>query len=180
VEFNQGLDTLEKTLRGIDGADSTMIDKIVAMGMVSVLDVEEVGPEPLVNELQMERGLAQKIVVRCAEEARRVAEQQAAAKQAAAGEPGPTPASTTESTESSESTESTESSESSGEASAASGDAPPAEPSPGLSDQHQPAPSSETADGIAESPDPTVPGVRQSDVGPGPAESNPAREEQAG
>ncbi|MFP4215830.1 MAG: transcription termination factor NusA [Phycisphaerae bacterium] len=82
-EFNTGLDTLEKALRAIEGMDSTMIDKVVAMGMVNVLDVEEVGPDPLVNELGMERALAQKVVVHCAQEARRVAEQQAAAKEAA-------------------------------------------------------------------------------------------------
>jgi hypothetical protein len=49
------------------------------MGMVSVLDVEEVGPEPLVNELGMDRALARLIVVRCAESAKEAA----AAKQAA-------------------------------------------------------------------------------------------------
>ncbi len=79
-EFNMGLDTLEKTLREVDGVDSTVVDQIIAMGMVTVLDVEEVGPDPLINELKMEQELAQKIVVRCAEEARRVAETQAAAK----------------------------------------------------------------------------------------------------
>jgi N utilization substance protein A len=78
-EYNAGLDVLEKTLREVSGVDSTVVDQIVAMGMVNVLDVEEVGPEPLVNELSMDRELAQRLVARCAEEARRVAEQQAAA-----------------------------------------------------------------------------------------------------
>ncbi len=73
-EFNNGLDTLEKTLREVEGVDSTIVDKIIAMGMVSVLDVEEVGPEPLVNELKLEQEVAQKIVIHCAEEAKRVAE----------------------------------------------------------------------------------------------------------
>ncbi len=86
TEFNAGLDRLEKALRRVEGMDSTMIDKVVAMGMVNVLDVEEVGPDPLVNELGMERGLAQNIVVQCAEEARRAAEEQAAAKAAKAAE----------------------------------------------------------------------------------------------
>lgn len=77
-EFNNGLDTLEKTLREVEGVDSTIVDQVVAMGMVSVLDVEEVGPDPLVNELHLEPELAQKVVIRCAEEAKRVAEAQAA------------------------------------------------------------------------------------------------------
>jgi len=80
AEFNNGLDVLEKTVREIEGADSTIVDQIVAMGMVSVLDVEEVGVEPFVNELNMARELAQTIVIRCAEEAKRVADQQAAEK----------------------------------------------------------------------------------------------------
>ena len=83
-EFNLGLDTLEKALREVEGVDSTIVDQIIAMGMVSVLDVEEVGPEPLVNELGMEQELAQTLVVRCAEEAKRVADAQAAEKRKAA------------------------------------------------------------------------------------------------
>jgi N utilization substance protein A len=75
AEFNAGLDVLEKALREVPGVDSTVVDQIVAMGMVNVLDVEEVGADPLVNELQFDRELAAKIVVRCSEEARKVAEQ---------------------------------------------------------------------------------------------------------
>ena len=83
-EFNTGLDVLEKALRSIEGVDSTIVDQVIAMGMVTVMDVEEVGPDPLVNELGMTRELAGQIVVRCAEEAKCVAEQQAAARQEAA------------------------------------------------------------------------------------------------
>jgi hypothetical protein len=78
VEFNAGLDALEKGLRAVEGVDSTIVDQVIAMGMVSVLDVEEVGPDPLVKELEMDRDLAQRIVVHCAEEAKRLAEEQAA------------------------------------------------------------------------------------------------------
>ncbi len=79
-EFNAGLDVLEKTLREVEGVDSTVVDQIIAMGMVSVLDVEEVGTDPLVNELGLEETLTQRIVVRCAEEAKRVAEAKAVEK----------------------------------------------------------------------------------------------------
>jgi N utilization substance protein A len=84
TEFNAALDILEKALREVQGVDSTIVDQIIAMGMVNVLDVDEVGPEPLVNELGMDRDLAQKIVVRCAEEAKRVADRQLQAKPKAA------------------------------------------------------------------------------------------------
>ena len=82
-EFNAGLDVLEKALREVEGVDSTLVDKVIAMGMVNVLDVEEVGPEPLITELELDREASQQIVVRCAETAKEVAERQAAEKQAA-------------------------------------------------------------------------------------------------
>ncbi len=85
AEFNASLDTLEKALRDVEGVDSQMIDKIVAMGMVSVMDVEEVGADPLVEELGVERLLAQRLVTRCAQEARRVAETQGAARRTRGG-----------------------------------------------------------------------------------------------
>jgi N utilization substance protein A len=83
TEFNAGLDTLERTLRQVEGVDSTIVDQVMAMGMVNVLDVDEVGPEPLVNELSLDRQMAQNIVIRCAEEAKKIADQQLRAKRAA-------------------------------------------------------------------------------------------------
>jgi N utilization substance protein A len=83
-EFNSGLDVLEKALRKIEGIDTTIVDQIVAMGMVNVLDVEEVGTEPLVSDLGLEASLAQNIVIACAEEAKRVAAEKEKNKQAAA------------------------------------------------------------------------------------------------
>jgi len=77
TEFNQGLDVLEKALLTVEGADRQLVSQIIALGMVNVLDVEEVGPEPLIKELDLEENLAERIVQRCAEEARRVAEAQA-------------------------------------------------------------------------------------------------------
>ena len=77
-EFNGGLDVLEKALLELEGVDSQIVSQIVALGMVNVLDVEEVGPDPLIKELQLERELAEQVVSRCSEEARRIAEAQAA------------------------------------------------------------------------------------------------------
>jgi len=68
---------LEKALLDVEGVDNQIVGQIIALGMVNVLDLEEVGPEPLTKELEMERPLAEKIVARCVEEARRVAEAQA-------------------------------------------------------------------------------------------------------
>ena len=83
AEFNGGLDTLEKSLRAIEGVESTVIDQMVAMGMVNVLDVEEVGVDPLVNELGLDRAFAEMIVVRAAAAGKRVVAAAAAAKEQA-------------------------------------------------------------------------------------------------
>ena len=83
-EFNAGVDLLEKTLREVESVDSTIVDQIVAMGMVNVMDVEEVGVEPLVTELKMDRDLAHKIIARCSIEAKKVSEQLKEKKAAAA------------------------------------------------------------------------------------------------
>ncbi len=79
-EFNANLDTLEKTLRQIDGVGTTVVDQMIAMGMVSVLDVEEVGPDPMISEMSMEPEAAQKIVIHCAEAAKCIAEEKDKAK----------------------------------------------------------------------------------------------------
>ena len=89
-EFNAGLDVLEKALLEVEGVDNQVVSQVIALGMVNVLDVEEVGPEPLVKELGLERQLAERIVRRCSEEARRVAEAQSArVKQGGAAAEGP-------------------------------------------------------------------------------------------
>ena len=77
TEFNTGLDTLEKAFKEVEGVDSQLIDQVVALGMVSVLDVEEAGADPLASELGVDRLVAQRVVARCAQEARHVAERQA-------------------------------------------------------------------------------------------------------
>jgi hypothetical protein len=59
-----------------------MVDKIVALGLIDVRDIEEVGTGPLMEELGMEEEFAQRIVDRCAEEAKVVAVEQEAKKAA--------------------------------------------------------------------------------------------------
>jgi N utilization substance protein A len=103
AEYNKNIDDMEKAFKEID-VDDLRLEKMVAMGMVSLMDVEEVGTEPLVNELGVDEELAQRIVETAAEGARRIAaerkaaqeqaereqaeaEEAAAAEQAAEGEP---------------------------------------------------------------------------------------------
>lgn len=75
-EFNKGLEILNETLTAIEGITEQMVDRLAALGMVSVFDIEEVGAEVLMSELEISEELAQKAIEICSERAREVAEQQ--------------------------------------------------------------------------------------------------------
>ena len=99
AEFGKGLDILDETLQPIEGVNEAMIDRMAALGLITVMDVEEVGADVLVELLGdhgLERELAQQIVEACSEKAKVVAQQQArdreeAARRKAEGiEPEPT------------------------------------------------------------------------------------------
>jgi N utilization substance protein A len=72
-EYNRGLEDLEKSLKGIEGVTEQMLDRMVALGIINLLDIDEVGTEPLVKELEMPQELAEKIAATAIEEAKRVA-----------------------------------------------------------------------------------------------------------
>ena len=76
VEFQKGLDILEGTVRPIEGITDEMLDKMGALGMISVFDVEEIGEEALQAELEMSAELAATVVDAAALRAKEVAEQQ--------------------------------------------------------------------------------------------------------
>jgi N utilization substance protein A len=93
-EYNRGLDRLATTLKKVQGVEEVIAERISLMGMISVMDVEEVGTEPLVAELGLSPELSALIVQACAEEAkivqRELAEEKSAAERAlAAGEAEP-------------------------------------------------------------------------------------------
>ncbi len=83
-EYNRGLDRLAVTLKKVEGVAEVIAERVSLMGMISVMDVEEVGVEPLVQELGLEQELAERIVRACAEEAKIVQKELAAEKSAAA------------------------------------------------------------------------------------------------
>ena len=83
-EFNKGLEVLAETLLSVEGMQETMLDRLAALGMVSVFDIEEVGIEVLINELEIDEKQAQQVVVASAERAKIVAEQQLKDKEEAA------------------------------------------------------------------------------------------------
>jgi N utilization substance protein A len=83
AEFANSLETLEKTIRPLEGITDEMLDRMGALGMISVFDVEEVGPAVLVEELSMSQELAEQVIEVCGEQAKIVAEQQQREKEEA-------------------------------------------------------------------------------------------------
>jgi N utilization substance protein A len=81
-EFQNGVLRLDQTLKSMEGITQEMVDKIVALGLIDVRDIEEVGTGPLMEELGLEEEFAQRIVDRCAKEAKIVAVEQEAKKAA--------------------------------------------------------------------------------------------------
>ena len=82
-EYSQSVERLIKSLRTVEGVDDTLIDKVMALGIVSVLDVEEVGAEALVAGLEIDAELAGLIVAEARAEARRIAAEKEAQMSAA-------------------------------------------------------------------------------------------------
>ncbi len=79
-EFQANVERLDKTLKEVEGINQEMIDKIVALGLIDVRDIEEVGEGPLVNDVGMSEELAEHVVDRCIEETKVVMREQEAKK----------------------------------------------------------------------------------------------------
>lgn len=69
TEYAKGIEAIIKCLRTIEKVDDTLIDKIMALGIVSLLDFEDVGSGPLIESLQIEESLALEIIKKTGEEA---------------------------------------------------------------------------------------------------------------
>ncbi len=84
AEFQLNVKRLEETLKGIEGVTGEMVDKSIALGLIHVADIAEVGTGPLMEELGMDEALAAKAVEICIETAKVVAVETAARKEAEA------------------------------------------------------------------------------------------------
>src|SRR5437868_9135079 len=76
VEFQNGVQRLDRALKSVEGVTQEMVDKVIALGMVSVFDIEEVGQEVLMNELGIDEAKAAQVVETCSVKAKEVAAQQ--------------------------------------------------------------------------------------------------------
>lgn len=76
-EFTKGLEIMSETLTQIEGIDEEKVDRLAALGMISVFDVEEVGSEILATELEVDEETVEKILEIASVKSKIVAEQQA-------------------------------------------------------------------------------------------------------
>jgi transcription termination/antitermination protein NusA len=83
-EFQAGAQRLEQTLMSIGTITKEMVDKVIALGLIDVRDLEEVGTGPLMEELGLDEAKAQEVIDRCSAEAKIVATEQEAKKAAEA------------------------------------------------------------------------------------------------
>jgi N utilization substance protein A len=85
-EYNQGIERLATCVKSVEGADEVLVDKLIALGVISVLDLDDVGAEPLVGELKLEKAFAERLVAAADREAKALiaeADQKQAEKQLA-------------------------------------------------------------------------------------------------
>lgn len=75
-EFTKGLETLSDTLTKVEGVTDEMVDRLAALGMISVFDIEEIGVDVLMTELELTEESAEFTVELCAARAKEVAAEQ--------------------------------------------------------------------------------------------------------
>ncbi len=68
-EYNQGVDILTDCIKSVEAAEDTLVDKLIALGVISILDLDEIGSEPLVKELGIDQDVAKQMVTAATEAA---------------------------------------------------------------------------------------------------------------
>ena len=69
-EYNKGIELLAECVKQVDQAEDVVVDKLIALGIISILDLEEVGTEPLVSELGIDPDIANKLITSAQEKAK--------------------------------------------------------------------------------------------------------------
>jgi N utilization substance protein A len=71
-EYNIGIERLTNCVKAVEGADDTIVDKLIALGIISLGDLDDVGVEPLVNELKISEEIAGKLIAAVPKEIERL------------------------------------------------------------------------------------------------------------
>ncbi|MBN2589753.1 MAG: transcription termination factor NusA [Sedimentisphaerales bacterium] len=61
-EYNLGIERLANCVKTVEGTDDTIVDKLIALGVISIADLDDVGVEPLINEIKISPDVAGKLV----------------------------------------------------------------------------------------------------------------------
>jgi N utilization substance protein A len=72
-----------QTLNEIEGVSEEQLDRLAALGMISVHDIEEVGAEVIVGELEIEQAVAEAMVAAASARVKVLEEEQAREKEEA-------------------------------------------------------------------------------------------------
>jgi len=83
AEYDKNIDDMEKCLKPIEGVEDILLDKLLAIGIISLGALEELDVQPLVDELGVKEELAKRLVEVASVEAKRIAEETEAAKRLA-------------------------------------------------------------------------------------------------
>jgi len=86
AEYDRNVDLIERAMKRVEGIEDIALDKMMAMGLVSLADFAEIGVDPLQKDLEMSPELAQRVIEVAAEDAKKAAAEAEAAKRAAAAE----------------------------------------------------------------------------------------------
>ena len=86
AEFAKGLDALEEAIKSVEGVTEEMMDRLAALGMITVFDIEEIGADALVEQLAdlaLAQETAKTLVEVCTERGKLVVEEQQREKEEA-------------------------------------------------------------------------------------------------
>lgn len=83
AEFTKSLDTMEDCLKGVQDVSEEQIDRLAALGLISVFDLEEVGVEYLTEAIECTAEQAEVVVAAAVDRAKIVAEEQQREKEEA-------------------------------------------------------------------------------------------------
>ncbi|MDT8303230.1 MAG: transcription termination factor NusA [Sedimentisphaerales bacterium] len=71
-EYNLGIERLTNCIKAVEGANDSIVDKLIALGIISMGDLDDVGVEPLVNELKIDAEIAGKLIAAVPKEIERL------------------------------------------------------------------------------------------------------------
>ena len=79
-EYQKGLEILWDTLKPVDGVTEDMLDRMAAMGIISIFDVEEIGRNVLEEDLEIPKQISDRCINEAIERSKEVTAQQEVAK----------------------------------------------------------------------------------------------------